>query len=106
MKNETVKKVYRAHTPSQVAGYLVDGFNDLVSPALVTMSSGLLRKVCAVVAVDYGSSDPSGESLYQAAIAKKKFLGKLFVLDETLKDAAKLSDFSTNDCVVVHYDPQ
>lgn len=106
MKHEVVKKTYRAPTPGDVAGRLADAMNDLVSPALITMGSPLLRKVCQVVATDYGAPDPTGETLYKAAVTQKKFLGKLFVLDETLKDAAKLSDFSTNDCVIVHYDPQ
>lgn len=103
--NEVVKKTYIARTPNQVAGFLVEGFGDLVSPAVISMSMALLGKVCKAVATDYGSSDPSGMKALQMAIEQKKLLSKVFLLDETTQDCAKLADFSTNNCVIVRYDP-
>jgi len=103
--NEVVKKTYIARKPNQVAGFLVEGFGDLVSPAMISMSVALLAQVCRAIAQDYGSSDPTGMKAMQMAIEQKKILGKGFILDETTQDCAKLMDFASNDCVIVRYDP-
>lgn len=94
---EQVKKTFVARTYRQVAGYLIDATNAIDHPSFISMSEDTLKAVCKEVA--------NGDLTTQKALANKRFLGYSLLIDPTMKDMAKVSDFYLVDCAIVLYRP-